>query len=104
MSRFFVGQRVRIVLGELSGVETKIIADVVSFGLGPAWELGVPATWADGEPARVLKVNAGKYLIPILDQHQPCEADFKESLDRLAHEGVKVELTAYLIGIGENVK
>lgn len=81
MSRFFVGQPVRLIrpLKDISrkGMEFRI----KGFGF-----------WPRNDSSRLcdctILLNSGKVVAefqiePILDQHQPCESEFKESLDHL---------------------
>lgn len=86
MSRFFVGQRVRIVRtyggNRLLGTECRITGWVVG-------ARAIDGTNYDGWGLDVKNSN-GFWCVakegdiePILDQHQPCESEFKESLDKL---------------------
>lgn len=87
MSRFFVGQRVRVIAVAVKqwefaiGMETRILGEEGDF-----WNLDLPAP--PGFRAFVGKSEAGKFLSPILDSgQQPCDEEFKRDLDKLL-EGV----------------
>lgn len=87
MARFFVGQRVRIVRTHsgtrLLGSECRIVA----------WEQHAYSRSTDefysGWRLDVLNVRGNSviapegYIEPITDIYEPCESDFKESLDKL---------------------
>lgn len=85
MAKFFVGQRVRVVAKQYigngphpSGLEGIVIACGRCVGLsGKFYEYEVETL--DGRRL----VGDSHELEPILYSHQPCDADFKESLDKL---------------------
>lgn len=87
MAVFFVGQRVRVVLSRSihHGKETRITGvgvpgnDYIS---GPfiGYQVDLPA---QGWPRAVFEAHE---LEPILDANEPCESDFRESLDKLLSE------------------
>ena len=90
MSKLYVGQRVRIVRSAYSnmvGKEAKIWkADYhpshVQHGAGFYFYLDVVGIGRANGNGRDIAYR-GVDLEPILDQHQPCESEFKESLDKL---------------------
>ena len=83
MAKFFVGQRVRVKFSErfpeFVGCETRITkaAREVYSSLGGYYYV---AYGVDLHPGFGPREDA---LEPILDQHQPCDAEFKQSLDDL---------------------
>lgn len=99
MSRFFVGQRVRKVRGLCNVGLTGTVHDLVFVPKGGSYIAG---KWCSGEAdiqimydaewmnASGCRMEAGQvccaesvYFEPILDLHEPCESEFKESLDKL---------------------
>lgn len=89
MSKFFVGQRVRIIDcrpasgRSLIGMETVITGDERG-----CWLLAVDWPSTPGVRARVWKEDAPDYLSPILpDGHRPSEYTFHELMDR-CREGI----------------
>lgn len=91
MAKFFVGQRVRLVKSFRGneGLTGKIrTTDLV--GLASNWSnFDCLVNWDDGTRdgplSKGFSGSATRFwqLEPILDQHQPCESEFKESLDKL---------------------
>lgn len=87
MARFFVGQRVRIVRTHsgtrLLGAECRIVAwEQHAYSLSTdeyysGWKLNVLNV------RRRAVIAPESYLEPITDIHEPCESEFKESLDKL---------------------
>jgi hypothetical protein len=95
MAKFFVGQRVRIkwstMWPSLSGQEGRIVgrsSQVIGVcGRRTEW-LVAPDCWGSSwapEPVGDAErfAPSSEQLEPILDQHQPCDAEFKQSLDDL---------------------
>ena len=89
MSKFFVGQRVRIIGCKpvdgrsLIGMETVITGDEHD-----AWRLAVDWPSTPGVRVAALKETAHRYLSPILpDGHRPSEYTFHELMDR-CREGI----------------
>lgn len=86
MAQFHIGQRVRVkhapLAPHLVGAETRITGESVYRGI-ESWVLDLPC------PLRLTpfwicpKECADICLEPILDQHEPCEEEFKRDLDRM---------------------
>jgi hypothetical protein len=90
MASFYVGQRVRIVKADCDGMESLLGREArVTQIDNDEWDDGEPYYGLDIFPIRMdpesgdwYGVNADE-IEPILDRHQPCDSDFKESLDTL---------------------
>lgn len=92
MARFFVGQRVRLV--KPAYLQNYGITGVIE--LFENWPAGTLCT--DGKPLvgdadcevrwddNSISAQHTSELEPILPQHQPCESDFKETMDKLVEE------------------
>lgn len=81
MTQYLIGQRVRLVYSKIQGDSDVGVQGVVcEVGLiclnGMA---GIRARLENGRDA----IAPFSYWGPILDRHQPCDAEFKESLDKL---------------------
>lgn len=95
MAKFFVGQRVRVECegSMMDGMETRIIALNVSAyeaAIGDYFGHEVEDAYPSGDPEDGAVFEEHE-LIPILSEHEPCESEFKESLDELmdrCREGV----------------
>lgn len=93
MTVFRVGMRVKYV-GECDPGNTGVITEIDILDS----DVPVEVQWDYAGPCDVGGFNgAGErawtdfHLIePILDQHQPCESEFKESLDRMLEKVVEV--------------
>lgn len=86
MTAFRVGQRVKYV-GECDPGNTGVITQIdpldSDFPVEVQWDYAGPCE--DGELNRAGECAWTHYdlIEPILDQHQPCESEFKETLDKL---------------------
>lgn len=89
MSKFFVGQRVRVKYmrnpfwSYLSGREATVTGigpypELEEYVLGGDYRIRIDGDTHNGD-AQVISSQ----LEPIIDLHQPCESEFKESLDKL---------------------
>lgn len=84
MSKFFVGQRVRVncQLSRQHGTETTIRGFCKYLDGGPGIEVDILNS--QKPPGRPFCVFESHELEPILDQkHEACDEDFKRDLDRL---------------------
>jgi hypothetical protein len=96
MAKFFVGQRVRLArpvhpenLG-LTGRIREFIEPLPSINGGKVdccvdWDNGDRDGFTRGKNGLIVRTDSGR-LEPILDRHEPCESEFKESLDKLLSE------------------
>ena len=86
-----IGTRVRHVTSPATGVVVEI-DPYDEFGMTVGVQMDNPGlSWTDGdtlEPHRAGEIcfDFPHRWIPILDAHEPCESDFKESLDKLLSE------------------
>lgn len=89
MAKFFVGQRVRIV-GYTESVPVGSTATVIAIEFGNHEFYGI-GTYNDVDVDGYGRINTrgltlayrDEDLEPLTPPHDPCESDFKESLDRL---------------------
>ncbi len=84
MAKFFVGQRVRVAcsISASDGEECRITALNVDGEESGVEYIGHEVDIMD-ERYGELCVFEPHELVPILDQNQPCDAEFKQSLDDL---------------------
>jgi hypothetical protein len=89
MSRFFVGQKVRVSWARTEEYKWVVGREARITEIWEDFYVGRTGYGLDILPISLSKVNgllsafADDQLEPILDNHQPCDAEFKESLDKL---------------------
>ena len=95
MAKFFVGCRVKLVrpvhqenLG-LTGRVIDLFPNRHTYPRNDGLEYNCDVSW-DRQPSVGHACDTAQ-LEPILDRHEPCEAEFKESLDELLSREVKNE-------------
>ena len=84
-----IGTRVKKVRGDFSGLTGRVIGyetvddwGDIRVAMDTPWESRGGFSWGAGEYA----VCRSFEWEPILDLHEPCESEFKESLDKLLSE------------------
>lgn len=89
MSRFYVGQRVRIVRREspFHGKEATIVGRIFArhrqFGIGYFYAVDVDGIGRIGRVSGLPVSYRGQDLQPLVPPHEACETEFKSSLDEL---------------------
>lgn len=99
MNGFYIGQRVRIVRSTVRVGFTGIITDFGNWEIGDYLPRGgylsntilgscncMIQLHREDANGHVLVPSHTSNIEPILDQHQPCDTEFKESLDQLVRD------------------